>query len=317
MTDREKRIKPPKDSIRVQLYPEDYLQLCRIAADKGCFYKGEGNLGFLLTKIAQGSLKVREIGCNEDVEEKEMSTVPLIGLEVRAASSLNGFIALVTEKIAKFEGNIHDVKARDQEPIIRLTFFMKQEQNLNNLITELRQIKVKDIIDFNPQIKLEKLLEALDPEGGKLYKTLIERSRMQEMDEVELSDKSDEEESQIKHSYNKKNAERILIKTLKNIENKPIITSIELTIGFRVEVKNQPGVLAKLALLLAKKHISILEIDQKLDPKEELNIAILLLGFYPILGSESIKETKDFIANLRKEIPEIENISRLSVSLPK
>ena len=84
-----------------------------------------------------------------------------------------------------------------------------------------------------------------------------------------------------------------------------------------METKNLPGNLAKLTTEIAKRCISILEIDQKFDPSKENNTTDLFLGFDPIAQDEMLFEidnVKNFMKSL-KRLDYIENIYQLSVSL--
>lgn len=272
-------VKSKKESVRVQLYPEDKSVLEEIARENGCLYAGEGNLSLLLQKISQGKLTIKEVGRVVDsIERKQNSKEKLLGLEVRVASDLNGNIAKIAEKIGESGGNIYDVKARDHDPVIRISFCMEKDNHINDLIDKFKEIKIREVLQFNRPEKYEKLLETLNPDAKFFYDILKRKSH-------------------------KIDSNTILRCLLEEYEDKSLITDISIIVAIRVRIKNMPGNLAKLSHQLAKDYISILEIDQKVNPGEDINIANLILGFYPFSTNQPIKEiesTKSFTNNLSR-----------------
>lgn len=279
-----------KKSVRVQLYPEDQEKLAGIAAQHGCLYNGEGNISLLLTKIAQEKLIIADY-IQDIKEDKRIPSVPLIGLEIEVPCDLNGIISLVAERIGALDGNIYDIKAKNVDPLIHISLSMPKDSNLNALIYTLKGIKVKDVIPFNQMKKLENLLKVLSPEKKQWY-ILLKRKE--------------------NSHYLTKN---LLPDLLSEFYDQSLITDIILTLGFRIEIRNTPGALAKLTHEIAQKYISILEIDQHVDAKEEINIARFLLGFYPQSNDRPLQEIEniqDFVKKL-KRLDFIEDVHQVSV----
>jgi ACT domain-containing protein len=274
-----------KKSVRVQLYPEDREKLSLIALRHGCIYDNKGNLSLLLAQIASDNLEIRK-PITTTKKETPSPSVPLIGIELQTLANLNGMIALVADKIAQHGGNIYEMKARDPDPFIRIKLYMPKDSNLNELFVALKQLEVKDILSFNPAEKLEKLLEILGKDEHIIYQHYK------------------------RHKNNRFSELNLLKELIFKYNNEPLITDISLIIGFRIEVKNIKGKLAQLAYKIAEKHLSILEIDQKVHSDEQKNIADLFLGFYPLSQDAPIPEIKS-IQKLTKELKDLDCIEKI------
>jgi uncharacterized protein with ACT and thioredoxin-like domain len=136
-----------KQSVRVQMYPETHKVLEKLAEQHGCSYGGKPSISELLAKIASGQLSIDRAKLNRS----QVLNSALVKLRMMVPTDLKGTATVILERIAKYRGNITDIKFETKSNLgyIQLWLSLPEESDLANLIYELQKIKIGELSEFN------------------------------------------------------------------------------------------------------------------------------------------------------------------------
>jgi hypothetical protein len=279
---------------RVRVSDEANRVLEQIAKKYGCTYKGRLSISGLLSQIADGRLQVsrpdlaivQQTRPDLPILEKNEKP-PLLKLEIEVLSNLNGTIAEITKKIRDVDGNIYRARAveNSKNSHIQMAISIPQKCSLTELIRSFYEITIKDILKFNEEDKLEKLLEIVDPHQKRRYE-----------DYKSKKDKN----ANIQDFFDSRTID---------YKSEKLIQNIIVTVGFKVIMNNDPGSLCTLAQLIAEKHISISSINLNYDPYENQYLVNFCLGFSPVV--DKMSEKIESIYKLMKSLEGLDFVERV------
>lgn len=272
---------------RVRISDRANQVLEQIAKQYGCTYNKKLSISGLLSQIAEGRLKV--IRPELSIHKPIAPSVPLIELDIEVHSNLNGTLAKIAKIIALYQANIYKAKAveNNKNSKIKILLSLPENCSLAKLIKSLYEITVGDILDFNEEENLEKLLEVIDFEYSRIYK----RGGKKGTSEI-----------------------RKLFENNTEYKTEKLITNITCTIGFQFIIDNKPGTLDKLTHKIAEKRISINSISIDFNANEDTNLVNMYLGCSPSTAevSQKFDSIKKYIKSL-KTLDFVKSVKQRSV----
>lgn len=278
------KIKDIQDkSFRVQLSDELRQEIENMAKKHGCYYGEKASMSKFLAKIATKQLMIREASPWKGQSDDNH----LIDLHVKLPCNLNGLISKITGIFGNREINICKVISNENDSYSRFTLSCPKSIELQSLFDEIKNIKFKDVAEFNNSSKIIDFLRAV---GDNLNSKEEDFLRT-------IGDKLKDEEKEKK--------ERILNRYYEN----QIVQDLYLVLRFRIDIKNKPKELHNILEKLSKNKISIIsiKIDTKIESNgdQRTNIINLLIGFHPSKTNNNFINTNDiinfFIIDLKKE----------------
>lgn len=236
-------------SIRVQMSTETEEKLLNLAKQYKCFYNKNPSLSLLFAKIGKEELTIiphKSIATSNTFNTNE-SNLDLIILSMNCPFCVNGIVAKVTEKIAKQGGNIFKIDARHEHNnigILKVYFSLgiNEQKNIDNLMSDISSLKLKDIYGFNNEDSWNKASQVLPSEN----KTRIE------------------------------NNQTILIEE-KNKEEYKFFFNISYSFGLEIELDNRGGLLQIITRKIAREKILISFVKQDFSFIDNIDIIKLLL----------------------------------------
>jgi predicted amino acid-binding ACT domain protein len=262
-----------KKSVRVQMYPETERCLEQIATEHNCLRGYQPSIAELLAQIHSGRLIVSKAS----VQNKPDNST--IGFRIEVPRYLVGTIGIISEKIAKYQGNITAVKTKSSNNLGVLQVFLSlpSESSLSSLITELESITIKELAHLNEKSELKSIANDWDLKlvGGRTDIDIVE-----------------------------------------SFLKKKLICDMACVIGFQLITIDKVGILAKIANQIAKARLLIYSVSENVG--DDINEAIIKLFLYlrPTAESsiaEQIEKIDGVIKRLKKEIEAVKKVEPLGV----
>lgn len=259
-------VKMPKKSVRVQMYPETEKYLEQIAKEHNCLYGNKPSIAELLAQIYSGRLIVSKANINLNHKLDNSS----IAFLIEVPRYIAGTIAIVSEIIAEHKGNIRAVKnrSRDNLGILQVFLSLPPESDLSKLITELENIRIKQLFHLNETKELQTIAMEFESRliGG-----------------------------------------RKKVVSLDNFLEQKLISNMACVMGFKLVIQDEVGTLAKVANIIAETRLLIYSISENFSDDANEAIIKLFLYLRPTAES-SINKQIEKIAGVIKQLEKIEEV---------
>lgn len=261
---------------RPNLEPQVAKELMQIANRFQCMHGRKPSIKRLLNKIASGELWVTE----DPLDRNRTGDSSTICFYITVPRYLKGTIAILSKEIAKYKGNIRRVetsttvktlkeKVGDHLGILHIFIHFEDEDNLSKLVSALMNIKAEEVKKLNEKEDIGKLVEVFRKHG-------------------ELIGNNSEDR-------------------LENFLDLKIVRELKCIVGFRITVKDNIGVLAKITQQIASAKILIHSINQG---KHRRDSSFAVLEIFVYLKSLEATDSLEKISDLSKQIDKISTVEK-------